>query len=446
MQRIFYPIATIILIALVFPVSGRCTNDVSDAVADILIRTGVKPEDNIVVGRRVMLHVDVLAPDGWAQIIRLRDFSVEGAQVVRYESQGTRLNETIQGRAFSGQRYELSLFPQRDGTVTVPSIPVEVEVSRWGSKSGKQFKRVQTPEVSFEVQVPPGAEGVAGLISTPGLKATQRWEPEQQKFMVGEAVKRTIALSGRDVSGMAFTPLLFESTEMVSAYPAEPRVDDRFDRGNLTGERVERVTYVFTKKGTIELPEIDIPWWDIDQKKLKRAVLPALQLEIIPSPTTAIGQTDGETARERICFLPYRLGIALILLTALLSMIAFHRRRIHSWWTKRQQARRDREDFLFRRFTQKARTNDPKAALNSLMSWLDRIHTGPGAARLDEFLQCYGDKSSLAEADRLGQALYKEHIGWTGRPLVEAVRTARHRWKKARQTGEGVKGLTPLNP
>ena len=45
----------------------------------------------------------------------------------------------------------------------------------------------------------------------------------------------------------------------------------------------------FGKTGTIILPEIDIPWWNIDQKKLERAILPALKLEITPSPMAASG-------------------------------------------------------------------------------------------------------------------------------------------------------------
>ena len=445
-MRLFYSIATIFFFAIALPGAELCADDATDTTSSILIRTEAKPKDNIVVGQRVILQVDVLAPDGWAQIKGVRDFSVEGTQVVRYESQGTRLSETIQGRAFTGQRYELSLFPRRDGIVTVPSIPVEVEVSRWGSKDGKQSKWVQTPEVTFQVRVPPGAEGVQGLISTPGLTATQKWEPEQQKFKVGETIKRTIELSGRDISGMAFTPLHFKSIEMVSVYPAEPRVDDRFDRGTLSGKRVETVTYVFAGEGTVELAEIVIPWWDIDMKKLQQAVLPALKLEIDPSPMATRGETGSETAQGQTKFLPRWLVIALIALAALLVLAAFYHRRILSWWTQWQQARREQEDFYLKQFAKMARSNDPKAAFNSLMHWLDRIHPGPGAARLDEFLQRYGDKKSLVEADRLEQALSKGSTGWSGKPLVEAMNTARQNWRKTQQTGEAVMSLPPLNP
>ena len=109
-MRLFSLIVILFLFLIIATAAGLCTENSSDTAADILIRAAVTPKENIVVGQRVILQVDVLAPDGWAQVKRVRDFSVEGAQVVRYESQGTRLNETIQGRAFRDQRYELSLF------------------------------------------------------------------------------------------------------------------------------------------------------------------------------------------------------------------------------------------------------------------------------------------------------------------------------------------------
>ena len=133
-------------------------------------------------------------------------------------------------------------------------------------------------------------------------------------------------------------------------------------------------------------------------------------------------------------------------LAALLALAVFYRRRIHSWWTQWQHVRREREDFYFKQFARTARSNDSKAAYNNLMCWLDRIHTDPGAARLDEFLHRYGDKQSLAEVDRLEQALSKESPGWSGKPLVEVMSAARKNWRKTQQTREAVMSLPPLNP
>ena len=283
-RRLIYIGITWAILCIV-AVADLRADDAANGGDEIQVRTSVDPSEGAVVGQRVKLLVDVLAQDGWAKVKRANDFSVPGTQVVRYETQGTRLNETIGGRSYTGQRYQISLFPRQGGTVTVPAIAVEVEVTRWGSSAGKEVLKRQTLPVSFKVQVPPGAENIKGLISTTALTATQTWAPKQQQFKVGEAIKRTIELSGKNISGMAFTPLQFDTSEKVSVYPAEPQVNDHYDRGTLTGRRTETVTYVFAREGDVELPEIIVPWWDIEKQQLQKSVLPAMELEIAPSPT-----------------------------------------------------------------------------------------------------------------------------------------------------------------
>ena len=132
----------------------------------ILLRANIRSEGDLWVGQRLLLHVDVLGRDGWAQIPSLPPFEVPGAYVVRAESQGTRLSESVAGESYTGQRYQLSLYAQRAGAITVPPVPVVVEVKSWGAHSETTRKHMTTPEVTVEVRIPPGAEGVEGLVST----------------------------------------------------------------------------------------------------------------------------------------------------------------------------------------------------------------------------------------------------------------------------------------
>ncbi|MEN8213736.1 MAG: hypothetical protein ABFR19_05170, partial [Pseudomonadota bacterium] len=61
------------------------------AAEQVVIRTKVIPDSSIWVGQQVVLQLDILALDGWADSKRLPDFSVDGAYILRVESQGTRL-------------------------------------------------------------------------------------------------------------------------------------------------------------------------------------------------------------------------------------------------------------------------------------------------------------------------------------------------------------------
>ncbi len=426
----------------------RAAEPPTAAGEETLARAALSTQAPIWVGQQVVLQVDVLAADGWAQIKGTGDLSVEGAQVVRYESQGTRLNETIGGRAYTGQRYELSLFPGRAGIIRIPPLPIEVEITRWGNGGGKQSARLQTPEVTFEAQVPPGAEGFAELASTPRLTAEQSWASPESRFKVGDALQRSITLTAEALSGMALAPLEHAGGEQVKVYPAEPQVDDRYDRGSLTGRRQVSVTYLFTGEGRVQLPDIVIPWWDTANQQMQRAVLAGREVEIAAAPGgEAAGATRSDSGQLSKAPLSRWLQLAGIVLAAVSAAALFFRKQIDSGWTRRRQARRASEQYQFRKFRQAARDDDLAASANRLMAWLDRTHPTAGAARLDLFIDQFGDDAAREAARRFTSALSGAQSGWRGKTLAKTMTAARRRWKASLKENERrIERLPALNP
>jgi hypothetical protein len=94
---------------------------------DIILRVAVKPPQAW-VGQRVTLEVEVLSNGGWAQIPTFGELRLPGAYVLPVQGQGTRLQENIDGADYTGQGYQLSVYPQRAGEIAIPAMPVEVRV------------------------------------------------------------------------------------------------------------------------------------------------------------------------------------------------------------------------------------------------------------------------------------------------------------------------------
>ena len=166
---------------------------VAVTTGDILLRTTVTPQEAW-VGQRVVLQVDVLGEDGWAQITRFGEVNLSGAYLIRTDTQGSRLQETIGGVAYTGQSYEFSIYPQLAGTVEVPAIPVEVTTKTWGADATQTVQQKQTSAITIQAKVPPGAEDVVGLISTTHVNAEQQWSPAIDDPKVGDALTRTVTM------------------------------------------------------------------------------------------------------------------------------------------------------------------------------------------------------------------------------------------------------------
>lgn len=425
----------IILFTMCCMSSGHVT-----AAEDIVFRAAVTPEEPW-VGQKALLKVDILAKDGWAQLKKIGNVEVDGAYMLRLETQGTRLNETIDGDSYTGQRYEFMIYAQRDGKLTIPPVPVDVEVTRWGAGGGKQVRRMSLPIVEFPVRTPPGAEGIRGLISTTDLRASQSWDPEPDSPVVGDAIERTITLRAADVSGMAFTPMRHGKIENLGIYPGEPTVEDKFNRGDLSGTRVETVTYVFEHAGDVEIPGVVLSWWDVRKSELQRIELPGLSVQIAAGAVTV---AEAEAVPEATRKLRMRLIWSVLFAVAIVVVIAVRfGGRVLNHLAAWRKARRESEAMYFRQVMRSVRSGDQKAVLRQTMRWLDRINCDSSPARLDRFLQQYGDTRTQTVAATLvsksGEQADKSNL----KAFAGGLAAARGRWQKAGRVRRKVDSLLP---
>ena len=399
------------------------------AAEDIVLRSMLAPEEAW-VGQKVVLSVDVLAKDGWAQLRRVTDIEVDGAYLLDLESQGTRLSEIIDGDSYTGQRYSFMLFAQRGGRLSVPPVPVDVEIKTWGADGDDRIDHKIVPSVEFNVRIPPGVKDSYRLVTTGNFTTTQTWEPETATPMVGDAIKRRIELYAEDVSGMAFPPSLHDDIDDVGIYPGEPTVEDTFNRGELTGTRIETVTYVFERAGQFEIPDIELIWWNIKTEELQRIVLPGLSLEVTGGVAEGVTALVAEQPQDKRLL---RISLAAIALV-ILSWLALGGR-IGTGWKAWRKARNEAEAAYFRRIRHSAQSGDPAAVLRDTMCWLDRINKSSQPARLDLFLRQYGEPG-VPDA-RIGKS--KSGI----RSFLRHLGTARNRWRRAQRDDGRTRDLLP---
>jgi hypothetical protein len=358
----------------------------SRAADEVVVRTSTIPETAL-VGQRVILRVEVLGRDGWAQIKRSDDFAVGGAFVMKTQTQGTRIQEQIAGHEYTGQRYELSIYPQRAGKILVPEVEAEVLVTTWGGNAGKQVHKASVPGLSFMAEYPPGAGGIRGLISTNDLTGSQSWEPKTETVMVGDALRRTFSFKASNVPGMAFLPVEYPDIEGVAIYQEEPVVEDKVDRGSILGQRQESVTYVFEEPGDFSIPPLDLYWWDMKETILKRIELSGLSVRVEPNPAIAVHEFGGPVPEGSRGWSRW-LALAALLAGAGLGF-AF-RQSLARLWVEWLEARRMSEKYQFRAILQAIQTGNRDSVIRETMHWLDRIGDGGEPARLEGFLTRFG--------------------------------------------------------
>jgi hypothetical protein len=394
----------------------------------VVLRTTVASE-RVWVGQKAILYIDVLVDAGWAQLVKIDTAVVDDVYLLQLESQGTRLSETIEGNSYTGQRYEIMLFARRGGVIDIPPLPVEVEVKTWGAGGGSELLQMQTPAASLEAELPAAAENIRNLVSTSGFTATQSWQPEPENMQTGDAIKRTITLQAVDLPGMVLMPTRFIKIEGVGMYPGEPIVSDRYDRGELTGTRIDTVSYVFEQAGKIEIPALEFSWWDVSSETLQQVELEGVSIDVSPvvTETKAAGVITEDEQQSWLV-------TAVVLVAGLCALFFLFRKRIADYLDARRKARADSESRYFKRVIRSLRSGDDKGFVRELMRWLDRINEQDRPALLGQFLSQYGD-SELEQL--INQSLHGS--GAAGRSnssqIINGLKAARKRWRATKQPG-----------
>jgi hypothetical protein len=396
-----------------------------------------------VVGEHVTIIVELLTATTFASAPVFEFPKTPGVILMQLEERPVLGTEEVEVETYTVQRHELALFVMRPGVAQIPPFTVRFESARrFGEKPVEH--RLSTPALQVEARMPPGAENLPGLITARELRVEEAWQPQPRKAQVGDAFTRTVTLTAPDVPGMVFPPLPLAKVDGLAVYAKPPVVQDQVERGDLTGKRVETVTYVCERPGQFTLPALVIPWWDVKNQQLMRVTLPAVTLEVAPGPVRGNGATGPAGEAPGRSWLWWTLGIVLPLVAV--TAVLWHRRRaLLAAWGRRRVQRQASEAGLFAQLLDACRASDARAAYNGLLRWLDARHRGPDAATIEAFLARHPNPDLRRQVEMLQESVLGRETHWDGVALADGLRQARrHDQRRSRHTG-GAR-LPDLNP
>jgi len=435
-----------------------------------LVRARIEGSGEVWVGQAVPLNVEVVVPTWFTGAPRFPELEVPNAMTLSPEGA---VNFVVQsgGKTFSAQSRRYLIFPQVKGKYAVPSAKVEATYALPDGKPSTP-KFLAFPSLKFEARMPAWAEGAKYFLTTNSFHIDQSLDRKLEGLKVGDSMIRTVSMTAENTVGMTLPPLSFEAPEGIRLYPGVPKISERVERGKIEATRTETTTYVLEKEGRYKLPEIEILWWDPQTKKMNKARLPAMELqvegnagyntEVFASSEEIGGQHPDEPKRTvldrwrtSLRWAPAALGLLLFLLV-IRRILSAKGISIRSRLAERKRQRANAETTYFKRFRKASLSNDARATLRELMFWLDRVNTRPVASTLEQF----GRESGIPELSKKGNALKgllfapaaeagsSEFQGeWFGKPFYKLVAQARRaqirRNKRPHRSGEQMLSLSP---
>lgn len=264
------------------------------------VAVSLATEDPPWAGQQVTVNLDLKTGDLSFANVFFDLPQVEGGFLLRTDSGTIKLSERRDGETWQVLRYPVALFPQAGGTLTVPAFEVRFDTTA-GFGSDPTAHVMSTTPLEVTVRRPPGMNENALVVTTRDHELRPEWTRPTDPVEAGDAFTLTVQRRAADLSAMLLPPLPVYETEGLAAYPDAPVVRDRSNRGQLVGERTDRITWVVEQPGDYAIPAIRFQWWDPVGERLRDVTVPGQSFEAAPAPGAppVEGVTGAEHAEGR---------------------------------------------------------------------------------------------------------------------------------------------------
>lgn len=382
--------------------------------------------DAAIPGQSVSLRLTVLVPTYMPKPPVWPSFETPNL-LVRVASTGP-TSSSIGGATWAGVTRRYLISPMVPGAVALPVASIVVTYADPATNEPVSAT-LQTDPFTITGTVPDGAEGLDPFVAADALTLSQTLDGDPAAMVPGDSVVRTVTATIRGTSPMFLPPLVATNPiEGVRAYPDEPVVEEKSERGIVSGTRTERVTYVAEGGGQGEAPAVTLGWYDLGAGAVETAEVSGFAIAVEGPPAARAEPRDWRmlalwAAGATVALLAFVLVLRRVLPLARRALVA----RRAAWLASEAHAFRTLMHVVARR--------DHAALRPALDLWATRVR--PADPRRDRRLS---DALLALGAARYGPGRVDEAAAWGH--LAGALENVRHTAAPHRRS----LALPPLNP
>ena len=346
--------------------------------------------------------------------------TVEGsAQERRYNSRRAGVDYRVIERQYA-------VFPEQSGSFTIAPIEFACVIERIDPVTNlrRHFReRYSSKPVQLEVKPIPRSYSGSTWLPAQDLQLTDSWNGRVPDFEVGRPESREISIDALGLRAIQLPLVEFEENSTARIY-AGSQSDQKTSPGAdwLVSRRTDEFAIVPKNDANVELPKVEVVWWDVNEDREKVAVLPAISASMGEALTQLIEENpvganpDGiETLQISEAIVrqdqPWKLiSLALLgiwLLTLLMWLLSGRYRRgqlKESGSSQVQNTESERQ--LFRRIKQECENGDAATISKVLLGWAEGYWTERPPKNLIELGRRLQSEELMPLLEDLDRALY----------------------------------------
>ena len=418
--------------------------------AEPFTRAAIEDKGKIVPGQQVQITVDIFVPDFFTSPPQFPLFDLPNAIVTLSDNRAQNMVETVDGVQYAGIRRTYAVIPEAAGTFTLPPAVITLGYSQEGKAVPGQAT-LQT--LSFTVADPPGGPASTPTFAARGVTITQSFDRDPSKMKVGEAVVRTITVYAEDTQSMLIPVIPVVAAKGMKQYSKSPQIADGVEAEDRTtgSTRTETITYVAETAGTVEIPAISYPWFDVDAQANAMATLPATTVNVtvpVSAHTGLSPQLEQDVHNGARAWVTRKVLLVMAAAAISLGAAGYLLVRLLPWMTgklrTRRNARRNSEPRKFANLVASIRSGDPVTIYRDLAIWT----RSTGYKSIADWVSQCGEHDVARETRKLERELFGAD---RNRPDLDraALRQAVKAWRRAQKPvqtrhASTLPGLNPI--
>jgi hypothetical protein len=404
--------------------------------ADVFVASEID-QDETYVQAQILYRIKVYRAVATRQPA-LREPTISGAEVLVELAGDERSYESIlNGRAYNVVERVIAIYPQESGEISISPARFEARVLRGGRITGRKVFESDAHTVNV-LAIPAPPDDFPGAVWLPArdVQLSEDWSRDPERINAGEPVTRRLTISALGQIETQIPAIEPPSVDGLNVYADKPELSRRVEADGIRGIRKDQYAMIGVNGGAIELPELAVPWWDIDSGSWRVARLPARTINVKTLEEPVFSESVAETRpradlKEAAEFkiVPdgfWRRVSQLLAAVWLLTIFAW-------WWSSRDKKREPREPEpppIYKqqaRFVKAARkaalAGDDSAVRSAVLEW-GRLQWPDDAPRS---IGALAERLSAPLADelrKLSMASYGPGSrGWDGAALAKALRS-----------------------
>ncbi len=358
-----------------------------------------------------------------------------GEAIIEKLGQDREFQTIFDGRSFIALERRYAIFPQASGPVTIDPVTFEAVVVSPSGFSNVQRYRSDAVELTVRSAVPPPpAFAGAAWLPAQSLSIEERWSSADDQLTSGVPQTRTLTIDALGVLETQLPDLVIPRSENIRQYGDQPEMIREPEGDGLRSRRIERYAVLAQTPGSHELPEVELPWFNVTEESWQAASVPARSLLVLPGaepvalsdePVDAVAAPAPADAPSAGIWQAVSAGLFVLWLATL----AFALRSRQPAGSPQQKVvepppTRSTNRRLLRRIREACAENDGRRARRLLLEWGEVRFPDAAPTSLGALAELLPESLALPVAD-LERDLYGPGAGageWDGQALRAALK------------------------